>query len=534
MKVHTSNFKNKIKALGRQTDSKITYTINNEEVELGSENLNSVSSHYESTILKSVMKQLDVDSNIEIPIGTEINYQFGLLVGSSYEYLDFGNYIVNKVEKKEDTDSYQITCYDKMLYFMVDYQTPTISGTAITYPITIRNYINAIATHLGLTFKNASDTFANYDKQIPQELYLDANGKSLGFTFRDVLDDLSQVVAGAICISSNDKLEIRYITDTNDTIDEEYLKSINVNFGKKFGPINSIVLSRSGESDNIYLQDEDSVEENGLCEIKIVDNQIMNDNNRSEYLSDILDTLDGLEFYVNDFASTGICYYDLYDRYNVQIGNEIYSCIMFNDEINITQGLEENIHTEIPNTSETDYKHANKTDRQINQVYIIAKKNEGEIEAVVSTVNTLDQRENNNYQQVITKFDDYATTDDVVTIVNSVTQIQTDTYTKTEIDTKLIDGSVEKVVTTAGTFDENGLTIEKTNSKTKSNFNESGLSILDATGYSNEELLFAGYDEILNETIVRTKNIKVSKYLTIGNNSRIEDYEDGTGIFFIG
>ena len=88
-------------------------------------------------------------------------------------------------------------------------------------------------------------------------------------------------------------------------------------------------------------------------------------------------------------------------------------------------------------------------------------------------------------------------------------------------------------------FDENGLTIEKTNAKTKGNFNEKGMKIMDSTGSGDTELLFAGYDEGLNETIVRTKNIKVTKYLGIGKYSRIEDYKDengnnGTGIFFMG
>ena len=60
------------------------------------------------------------------------------------------------------------------------------------------------------------------------------------------------------------------------------MKDVNVDFGQKYGAINSIVLSRSGESDNVYLRDEESVAQNGLTEIKIVDNQIMNFNNRSE------------------------------------------------------------------------------------------------------------------------------------------------------------------------------------------------------------------------------------------------------------
>lgn len=156
------------------------------------------------------------------------------------------------------------------------------------------------------------------------------------------------------------------------------------------------------------------------------------------------------------------------------------------------------------------------------------------VNEISSTVSTISARENNDYQELLTKFGDYIPKSDFIDLENSVTQLQTDTYTKTEINTKLTDGSVTMVSTTSGTFDENGLTIEKTNAKTKGQFNEVGVKVMDATGSSEEELLFAGYDESLNESVVRTKNINVTKYLSIGTKSRIEDYEDGTGIFYVG
>lgn len=158
----------------------------------------------------------------------------------------------------------------------------------------------------------------------------------------------------------------------------------------------------------------------------------------------------------------------------------------------------------------------------------------GELTTVVGKVDTIDVKTNNNYQEILNMFDEYTPQSDFLELENNVTRIQKDTYTKTEINQKLTNGSVTKVLTTAGTFDNNGLTIEKTNAKTKGNFNEKGMTIKDATGSTDTELLFVGYDDILNETIVRTKNIKVEKYLTIGKNSRIEDYNNGTGVFHIG
>ena len=118
----------------------------------------------------------------------------------------------------------------------------------------------------------------------------------------------------------------------------------------------------------------------------------MNFNDREQYLPDILNQLDGLEYYINDFSSTGITYYDLCDKYNISIGENIYSCILFNDEIKITQGIEENIYTELLEESETDYTKADKTDRRINQTYIIVDKQNQKITELASEVGEYDSR----------------------------------------------------------------------------------------------------------------------------------------------
>lgn len=155
---------------------------------------------------------------------------------------------------------------------------------------------------------------------------------------------------------------------------------------KNIGPINSIVLARAGESDKIYKKDQNSINENGLCELMISENQFMNFNDRVDYLQELSDKLFGVEYYLNDFVSTGIMYYDLLDMYNIEIFGKTYNCLMLNDEQDITQGLEENIHTDRPETSETDYKKADTTDRKINQTYLIVDKQNQKIEGVISQI----------------------------------------------------------------------------------------------------------------------------------------------------
>lgn len=231
MKIHTSDFKDGIKLLGKQQSVRITYTLNNIQTTLTDEDINSATPNYEASLLKSVMKGLDLDSNIDIPVGTEIKFEYGLLVNEVYEYLNYGTYVVKESEKQEDTLSYKITCYDKLLYSMKDYE-----SIGITYPCTIKQYLVALCNKIGLTFKDS--TFANQGRTIANELFLtvneDGSYESMGYTYRDVLDQIAEVTGGCICMTLDGKVEVRYINNTNDTIDEEYINDTNVNFGEKY------------------------------------------------------------------------------------------------------------------------------------------------------------------------------------------------------------------------------------------------------------------------------------------------------------
>lgn len=198
MKKHTKEFKSSISTFGRELDSKIT--VVGTGLILGKEDLFSVTPVTNSTLLKTVMKEVDFESKKQIGIGQEVNIKSGVKVNGEYEYIDYGNYSVYKSEYKAETDTYSHICYDKMLKTMIDY-TPL----DITYPINLREYINAIATKCGLEFADKNSTFANYNTSINEDHF--SNGS---YTFRDVLDYIAQLVGGWLCINDNDELEIRY------------------------------------------------------------------------------------------------------------------------------------------------------------------------------------------------------------------------------------------------------------------------------------------------------------------------------------
>ena len=142
---------------------------------------------------------------------------------------------------------------------------------------------------------------------------------------------------------------------------------------------------------------------------------------------------------------------------------------------------------------------------------------------------------NNDYVEIMGKFNGYVPTSEMLEIEKNVTKLQTDTYTKTEINTKLTDGSVTKVQTTSGTFSEDGMVYEKTNAPTKTTINEVGVGTKKTN--SSDYVLFAGYVDDNNtqyadykgQTIVASENMLVKNYLVVGKHSRYEDYTDEEG-----
>ena len=270
---------------------------------------------------------------------------------------------------------------------------------------------------------------------------------------------------GVTYIDAPNTINISYI-DEFEEIDEEYLKDVNVNFGEKFGPVNTIILSRGGDGDKIALSIPENLADADKIAIQITDNQIMNGNDRNEYIPDILNQLYGLEYYINDFSSTGICYLDLCDRYRIKIGDTSYKCVMFNDNINRTQGLEENIYTDMPETSEQEYKYIGSTDRGITQANIIANKAEATITEYTQKVDEV----NNRLNAVETKQTD---TDRTINILS------------THIDA---DGDITEVTTTTGfTFNADGMTI----ADSQSNF--SALHRNDGTYYKDGNTIVGQY-----------------------------------------
>lgn len=113
----------------------------------------------------------------------------------------------------------------------------------------------------------------------------------------------------------------------------------------------------------------------------------------------------------------------------------------------------------------------------------------------------------------------------IVDILNKVDAVITPEEVELAIK-KEIDNGVDKITTATGfTFNEDGLTVSKSDSEMKTTITEDGMVV-----YKNDEAVLTA-----NNVGVDATNLHATTYLIIGTNSRFEDFGDNrTGCFWIG
>ena len=435
------------------------------------------------------------------------------------EALKIGTFIVTDVSESDTFESVNVTAYDYGLKFANPYT------TALNYSdgnVTLFQVIQEICTNCGVELENTS---------LPNGTFIvDSNQFVNGEQFGDVVAQASGINGMFATINSNDKLEFIFTNETDEII-EDY---VELDDKRDTHPITSVLVATSEdlETAGAVLKDETLIEQYGEHWLKIYSYGFAYSTIKCQQLVEaIFNQVKGFGYSSFKSEYSFLPYLSLGDK--IKLKNKdgsLVNSIVLRYETNYDE-----ITFEAPSiiNASVDYELPETPEITSKKALITADQANSKITSITTQMEEIDVTVNNNYQELQKKFDGYTPIEKTVELETSVVRLQTDTYTKTQIDTKLTDGSVTKVSSTSGTFDMNGLTIEQNNAKTKGNFNATGLKIIDNTSSIGETLLFAGYDESREETVVETANINVSHYLSIGTNSRLEDYEDGTGVFDI-
>lgn len=179
-----------------------------------------------------------------------------------------------------------------------------------TFPITVNALAERLAIDAGMDVGELD--LVNGAYQIPEDLYSKINN----VTYRDILAEIAGATASLASVHGLDS-ELTFI-NPKQTADETWtydnLKKIKIE--PKYGVVNSVVIARTPQEDNIAVRDEDSIALNGLTEVKLANNEILDDN-REAMATPILNAVDGFGFSPFQATTEGHGWHEIGDRIKV-------------------------------------------------------------------------------------------------------------------------------------------------------------------------------------------------------------------------
>ena len=495
--------------------------------------------------LNGEIKNINRDLLIE---NKEIEVQMGVKVGDTTTWYSLGNFLITKPEEDD--------VKDKMTFKSMDYTkkfNKTFDSSLITFPCTAVELAQGVCSQCGVEL--GTTDFTNADFVIENSQY------DSGDSCRKVMQDIGKLAYSWVRIGWDNKCYIDFEVQTEV---EDYNIITNDNYydfkkqQKQFGPVNRVVIGlKDVDGENVAVQDDDSIAQNGLHTLYIYDNNLTYTPELRQQVINGATRLFGLKYTPIETNTTGHPWLKGNEVVRmIDMDGSIVESYPFDRTIEYMGHIKSKLVSKADTQTQQQYVNNNTITKVLTETKIIVDKANQQITGVVTKTEELSSQVddnstniNNNYQEIIKKFDETASLEDLDAYQKTMqTQMDANKLEISNIQTAIING-VEKVVTTSGTFDENGLTMDKTGAKTKAILDETGVDVIDKQG-SGEDLLFAGYvdEERANnnkeftqykgQTIVYSKNMIVKNYLTIGTHSRLEDYEDingdvGTGVFYL-
>ncbi len=327
---------------------------------------------FDGQLFKTIMKQIEITvKNANEIKEKDINFKYGLLVDDKYEYIDLGNFFIKDIEDSKKKDEMTVTGYDRMIRFMKNFKQ---SELQLTYPCKMLKLVQRMCEVCGVELFSAD--FYNADLDVTEDFFTVQE-----LTYRDVLEKIAQATLTTAFIEEN-KLNLYKVNDNAiEKIDKSYLTDLTIK--ENFGPVNALVLGRGDVEDNVEEKDQDSIKQNGRCEIRFDENEFI-EFQREKVIEGMFEQVKGLEYYSFEASDVGIMW--LNPCACIELGDRednLYKSYYLKANITINTGITSDIEAEIPETTETEYKVTTKEEKKTLKVERLAKKNEGLIQDLI-------------------------------------------------------------------------------------------------------------------------------------------------------
>lgn len=370
---------------------------------------------FDGALFKTIMKQVEItDKTANQLKDKDINFKYGLYINDAFQYIDLGNFYIKDMEDDKKKEEITVTGYDRMIRFMKTFKQ---SELQLTYPCTIIRLVQKMCEvcEVGLYSTN----FFNSDLVVKEDFFT-----AQELTYRDVLEKIAQTTLTTVFIKENKLYFCKPSNVVSQQLDKSYISNLVVK--EKFGPLNALVLGRGSVEDNVESVDEESITQNGRCEIRFDENEFVQEQ-REKVIDNMFEQIKGLEYYSYEASDLGVMWLEPCDC--IELGDRdgnFYKTYYLKANITLTTGISSDSEAEMPDEADTKYKVTSKAEKKTLKVERLAKKNEGLIQDLIE--------ENTETTEKLTKHEQ-----DIDSIKNTVLNIQDFTREKEQNNNLFLD-----------------------------------------------------------------------------------------------
>lgn len=326
-------------------------------------------------VARTISGELMNPNNSIIMENKEIKVELGVKKESGTNYYSLGNFLITKPsdDAVKDKTSFEAMDYTKKFNKEFD-------ATGLTFPCTALQLAQFCCQKCGVELGSTSFTNSSFT--------IDSNQYETGDTFRKVMQDIGKLAYSWVRIGWDNKCYIDFsfsstVADT-DKIGTSNYYDLTVQ-SEQFGPVNRVVIGMSDiEGENVVLEDSTSIEQNGVCELQIMDNNLTYTPELRQQAITSANKLFGLSFVPVEINTTGHPW--LLGNETVEIekldGTKIKT-IPFDRTIEYSGHIKTKLVAKADTKTETEYKNPGTLETAIKQTRIIVNKQEQEISQVI-------------------------------------------------------------------------------------------------------------------------------------------------------
>ena len=363
----------------------------------------------QNKVLEELTYATTYEGTTHIYSSDEISPKLKTTVGS--EIVPIGQFIIQKPDSEEVKEKTTFTGYDHMSKFDVTYVDDEI------YPIKLYDKLNNLCKQVGVELGTKEIINGDYE--------ISGNPFTNNETCKTVLSNIAQLACGFAKIGRDNKLYIIALSNKENIAETLDANCYMDDFSKNdiWGEVNSLIIRLSQvEGENTTIQDEESIQKNGLTEITISDNYFLKDSaEREKVIQAIWKNIKGLKYLPFSTTYYGFPYLDVGDMLKIaDTKDNEYVSYVFNHEFAYNGSFTGTLETKALTKTQTALKNTNNIKTKFRNVELKVDKIDGKITSIIEQQTDTENKLTQAQQDIEGFTQKVATKDELTEKVNEI------------------------------------------------------------------------------------------------------------------